>query len=69
MKREVIGVCPLCNTASVNVYEVNEDYVLAGINDEDPEECEVLWDRDNEAVIPYFKLGQLEIGLNEVMRV
>lgn len=75
MQKELLGVCPLCNTASVNVYEVNEDYVLAGINDAEPEECELLWDRLNEetdeeeAVIPYFKLGELEIGLNEVMRL
>lgn len=78
MSRKVIGVCTLCNTASVNVYDIlhedGEAYALAGINDEEPTKCEILFDRVNEdgeeeAVIPYFKVGELEIGLNEVIRV
>lgn len=34
MNRVVIGTYPICNTASLNVYEIDDanDRVLAGIN-------------------------------------
>lgn len=71
MKRQIIGVCPLCNTASVNVYRVGLGYVLAGINDEDPKEYEILFEYDEELdnTVPYFKLGELLIRFDEIMRL
>lgn len=52
--RKVIAVFGICNTASVNIYEAESDYVLAGINAQEPEECEIEYNADVE---PYFKFG------------
>lgn len=43
MRREIIGVYPLCNTASVNIYEIEDDVVLVGINNEELEEWEYYY--------------------------
>ncbi|MEE5180989.1 hypothetical protein JDW21_18790 [Bacillus subtilis] len=69
MGREIIAVYGLTNTASVNIYEIQhgiEDTVLAGINNQEPEECVIQYDNEGE---PFFKLGELEIPLSECMRV
>ena len=76
-KRKVIGVCHLTNVARVNVYDmIYEDgvaYALAGLNDEEPTKCEILFDKFDgyslHAVIPYFKVGELEITLSQVIRL
>lgn len=76
-KRKVIGVCPLSNVSSINVYDmIYEDgvaYALAGLNDEEPTKCEILFDKFDgyslHAVIPYFKVGELEITLSQVTRL
>lgn len=41
---KVIASYGLCNTASVNIYDIRygiEDEVLAGINDQEPEWCQI----------------------------
>ena len=75
--RKVIGAYCLCNTASINVYEINdfEDFVIAGINDEEPERClidyEPVKDCQNvpEELRLGFYFGELFIPFDEVMRV
>lgn len=65
---KIIASYGLCNTASVNVYDVRygiEDEVLAGINDQEPEWCQIDYNED-ECV---FRLGELEVPLNECIRV
>ena len=77
MKRRIIGVHTLSNVASVNVYDmIYEDgvaYALAGLNDEEPTKCEILFDKFDgdslHAVIPYFKVGEIEVPLNQVVRM
>ncbi|QPK89760.1 hypothetical protein IEN91_04785 [Bacillus velezensis] len=69
MDKKIIAVYGLTNTASVNIYEIQhgiEDTVLAGINDQEPEECIIQYNNEDE---PFFILGELEIPLNECMRV
>lgn len=76
-KRKVIGVYSLTNVASINVYDmIYEDgtsYALAGLNDEEPTKCEILFDKFDgyslHAVIPYFKVGEIEVPLNQVVRM
>ena len=76
-KRKVIGVHTLSNVASINVYDmIYEDgvaYALAGLNDEEPTKCEILFDKFDgyslHAVIPYFKVGEIEVPLNQVVRM
>ena len=67
---QVIGIYPLCNTGAVLVYAIDyiEDKVLAGINDAEPEWCnmteeyyEVTEERE-----PGFYLGSLFIPFFEV---
>lgn len=70
--REVIGICGLCNTGAVLVYRIDygEDKVLAGINDAEPEWCEMK-DEYVEAsgeLESGFVLGQLFIPFGSVMR-
>ena len=77
MKRRIIGVYTLSNVASINVYDMlyeeGTSYALAGLNDEKPTKCEILFDRFEgdslHAVIPYFKVGEIEVSLNQVVRM
>lgn len=71
--KKVIAVYPLTNTASVNIYELIfdiDDYVLAGINDEEPEKCKIIYtyDEDGEEDT-HFYLGELKIPLSECMNI
>lgn len=70
--RDVIGIYGLCNTGSVLVYKIDYggDRVLAGINDSEPEWCEIKdeYVEDHEELETGFVLGQLFIPFSEVMR-
>ena len=74
-ERNVIGSYCLCNTASINVYEINEfmDYVLAGINDQEPEKCLLDYDYGDSDNLEDLELGfyfrETFIPFSEVMRV
>lgn len=52
--KKVIATLPVCNTISLNIYEVNElgEYVVVGYNDENPTYCELKYDGDR----PFFDL-------------
>ena len=65
MTNNIIAAYCLCNTASVNIYDIDytEDKVLAGINNEEPEWCPIDYYEDT------FKFNNLDIPLNQCMRV
>lgn len=70
--RDVIGIYGLCNTGSVLVYKIDygEDRVLAGINADPPEWCEIKdqYVEGSEELETGFALGKLFIPFSEVMR-
>lgn len=71
-KRKPIAYIGLTNVASVQIYDLNGgDAVLAGISDHEPEWCEVYYKDDEESddVYTMFKLGELELSLDDAMRV
>ena len=69
---KVIGVYGLCNTGAVLVHFIDypEDKVLASINGENPEWCEITEAcREGEDELePGFFLGSIFVPLCEVMR-
>ncbi len=70
--KTVIGVYPLCNTASVLVHAIDyaEDKILASINGEEPCWCDMTeeyMECTGEMELG-FMLGSLFIPLCEVMR-
>jgi len=59
----------LCNTASVNIWAIEhgaDNRVLAGINNDTPEWCELL---TNDEGISFFRLEELECLLSDAMRI
>ena len=63
--REVIASWGICNTASLNVYDIGEDDLLVGINNNRPERKEIEYDQEGE---PYIDFGG-HYYLNECMRI
>lgn len=63
--REVIASWGICNTASLNVYEIEEDVLLVGINNNRPEKREIQYDLEGR---PYIDWGG-EYYLDECMRI
>lgn len=59
MNRVVISSCPICNTASLNIYEIDHtnDRVLAGINNNRP-----YWYKIREAYS--LNTGETDLGFN-----
>ena len=69
----VIGVYSLCNTGAVLIHAIDyvEDRVLASINGEEPEWCEMTdeyWELSGEEE-PGFCLGSLFVPFCEVLRI
>lgn len=62
----VIACWGICNTASLNAYSVNEEEVVAGINNSEPETFNVQSDLDGEFFIDFHGSHYY---LNERMRV
>jgi len=62
----VQAVVILCNTASVNIWKIEDNRVLAGINSDTPEWCELKTYDDG---TPYFHLDELECLLSNAMRI
>lgn len=72
MERKVIASYCLCNTASINIYEIDtvEDRVLAGFNDEEPEWFLIETIVDGQDSIQGFTPNFTDfIPFNECMRV
>ena len=70
MDRKVIGVYPISNCGEVRVYEVNNDGIVAGLNDDPPELCQLdfVVDDDDE-IIAGFRLGGMFIPFRSVERI
>lgn len=72
-KRKPVGVYTFCNTGSVLVYEIDqtEDKVLAGINDDDPEWCDIeaIYSEETEQLELGFYLGSFFVPFFLVMRI
>ena len=66
-----VGVYTFCNIGSVLVYRIEDDRVLAGINDEAPKWCKIkdVYSEELEDVEPGFFLGSLFIPFCNVMRI
>ena len=68
----VIGVYPICNTGAVLVHRIDyaEDKVLASINGENPEWCDLKEEymETSGELEEGFTLGELFIPFAEVMR-
>lgn len=70
MERNVIAVWGICNTASLNVYEVDEgEAMLVGINDSEPEWVKIKLATPDNQYYYYIMYGDVEYKLNECMRV
>jgi hypothetical protein len=75
MDRNVIAAYCIGNAASVNIYEIEYDIVdrvLAGINNEEPEWYDIVYDFDNddeEDTRAGFMMGEWFIPLDECMKV
>lgn len=50
---------PFTEESSVNIYEIHEDYVLAGINNQSPTRCTLVGET-------LFRLGRLLMSLEEM---
>ena len=67
-KLQVIGVYPICNGASINVYGVEygiDGKIIASLNNQKPRKYKLYSNSKGE----YFNFGGNRIYLHEVMRV
>lgn len=68
----VIGVYPICNTEAVPVYQIDYggEKVLAGINEQTPEWCDMTEEYYEyaEEPEPGFRLGSFFVPFCEVQR-
>ena len=64
---EVIGVCGICNTASLNLYEVDtwNDKVKAGINNLKPRMYKLYCNSKG----MYFNFGGSRVFLSDFVRI
>lgn len=72
MKRKVIAVWSISNTGSINVYEVNTNYIYAGINNEPEKAYKIQWTNPTnkeDGIEPYIKIGDETYYLSECLRV
>ena len=72
-KRKPVGAYTFCNTGSVLVYEIDmaEDKVLAGINDDPPEWCDIkeIYSEETEQLEPGFCIGSFLVPFFSVIRL
>jgi len=67
--RKVIASYGLSNTCSVNIYDINygiDDAVVAGINNDNPEEYTIEYDEESN---PYFSINGMDIPLSDCMKL
>lgn len=73
MNRVVIGTYPICNTASLNIYEINcaNDRVLAGINNNRPywHKIRVVYSLNTGVTDFGFNFGGDFISFSSVLRI
>jgi len=63
----VIGALGITNSCSINIYEIDhlEDKVLAGLNNQTPEWCDI----DYSGATPCIKWGAILFSLSEFIKV
>lgn len=73
MNRVVIGSYPICNTANLNVYEIDDanDRVLVSLNDMPPRWYKIreTYDADTGEYKMGFNYGGAFVPFSDVMRV
>lgn len=75
MGRKVIASYCLCNTVSINIYEIDyniETMILVGYNDDEPEwvEASMRYEDDDDTEGTYgFMFNGMFVPFNECMRV
>jgi hypothetical protein len=73
MNRVVIGTYPICNTASLNIYEIDcaNDRVLAGINNNRPywHKIRVVYSLNTGVTDFGFNFGGDFISFSSVLRI
>nr|DAJ39310.1 MAG TPA: hypothetical protein [Caudoviricetes sp.] len=71
--KKVIGAYPICNTASLNVYEIDDtnDRVLASLNDMPPRWYKIreAYDADTGEYEMGFNYGGSFVPFSDVMKV
>ena len=71
--KKVIGAYPICNTASLNVYEIDDtnDRVLVSLNDMPPRWYKIreAYDADTGEYEMGFNYGGAFVPFSDVMRV
>jgi hypothetical protein len=70
-EKKVIGVWGISNVASLNVWEINDEAVLVGVNDDEPEWCEIKYQdfEDEEDIVSGIDFRNGFWRLDECMRV
>lgn len=80
---KIIASVGICNTASLNIFNVSCDYIVAGINAKTIEDCETyeiqgaFFDEDNEITDnpdhgeykPYIDVNGILYTVDEMMRI
>lgn len=72
IRGKVIASYCLSNTASINVYDLDDESVFASLNDQDPLICPIGYEDDPddpESTRVGFYFGEMFVPFNEVMRV
>lgn len=67
--RKIIGSWCICNTASLNLYDINygvTDTCLVGINNEQPEEKDIIIGPDGDS---YVEFGGELYSFSECIRI
>lgn len=65
MEKKIIASYPLTNVAGIAIYEVNEDYVIAGLNNDKPRRYKVYGNTKGF----FFNWGRIRIYLHECLKV
>lgn len=61
---KVIASCPICNTASLNIYTIDEEVVYASINNDNPKKYKLYTSTKG----CYFRFAKTRYYLSEFMR-
>lgn len=64
-KEQIIASYPLTNNGGIAIYEVNEDYVIAGLNNNRPKKYKLY----NNTKGFFFNWGRIRIYLHECVRI
>lgn len=49
-----IAICTVTNVMGLAIYEISDEQVLVGVNNEKPVEVEIQWNDDGEPYIDFY---------------